>query len=171
MRAEFDLQGEDRCEELPLSRASDFPAIAAALAAWRASGGDPFPARIDPLTLPRSLLPYVLLLDLELRPRPTLRVRLAGTAVCDWHGYELRGRTAHELFDGRASEAIVAGALAVAASGRPTLARRSLLFESGCLRRYTRLMAPLSRHGQAADGFFKVFDPTSLAVTRLSQSA
>ena len=45
---------------------------------------------IDPISLPRSLLPYIMLIDVT--GNEDLKIRLAGTAYFDAYGFEITGR-------------------------------------------------------------------------------
>lgn len=150
-------------EELPLERLADYPLLEACWRSWRDAGaGDAVPARVDPLDLPREALPTVLMLDLEREPAPgLLRVRLAGTEVCERHGGELKGRTTHDFFAPEDARLVLEAALGVAERQTPSLARRSYVSLNGRSWRYVRLIMPLSRAGGAVDSFLKVADPGS----------
>jgi hypothetical protein len=119
--------------------------------------------RIDPLDLPREVLPTVMMLDLERSPEPgALRVRLAGTEVCAKHGSELKGKTTDDFFAPEDAGQVVESALETARTGRPSLARRSYVSLNGRIWRYVRLIMPLSRQGGPVDSFFKVADPRTM---------
>lgn len=152
-------------EELPLAALPDYPLLDAAVRLWRdeSAAQGRLPARLDPLLLPRALLPYVMLLDLEQDgARPLLRIRLAGTEVCAKHGREMRGLTTDDFFHADDADAVVGAALAVAAGGEPSLARRSYITLRDSAWSYVRLILPLSRAGGTVDSFFKVADPASM---------
>lgn len=151
-------------EELPLSDLAAFPHLAAVHEVWRGAGGGGLPRAVDPVEIPRPLLPYVMLLDLE--PDPwRLRVRLAGSYICERHGGELRGRTTDDFFHGDDAALVVDAAVRAAGSGRPNLARRRYVMLNDRLWQYVRLILPISRRGHGVDGFFKVLDPSSLRET------
>jgi hypothetical protein len=151
-----------RHTELPLDGIGQYPGLAAALEVWRAAPGHPLPQRIDPTAVPRNLLPYVMLLGLEREP-DVLRVRLAGTFVCRKYGGELKGRTTDDFFDPEDARIVLESSLAVAASGRPSLARREYVSLEKRIWRYVRLIAPMSFAGDGTvDGFFKLLDPDTL---------
>jgi hypothetical protein len=149
-------------EELPLDRLPDFPSLAALHACWQRLGegaASGFPAKIDPLEIPPALLPYLMLLDIE---DDRLRVRLAGTTVCDKHGGEMRGKTTDDFFQPHDAAQVVAAGLRIAETGRPSLARRSYVSIDGQPWSYVRLMLPLSRGGDRVDGLVKTLDPETL---------
>jgi len=147
--------------EIPLTDIGQYPNLADALQAWQQSDGQRAPRAVDPLTLPKILLPYVMLLDLEENPE-LLRVRLAGTYVCQKYGGELRGRSTDDFFSAADARHVVTSALTVARLGIPSLAERTYVNLEGGLWSYVRLIAPLSRSGTKIDSFFKVLDPSSL---------
>ncbi len=153
-----------RHEELSLSELDGYPLLAACHRVWRESGEDgALPTRIDPLDLPREILPTVMMLDLEEDgERPQLRVRLAGTEVCAKHGGELKGKTTDDFFQPDDAGAVVSSVVAIARSGTPSLARRSYVSLNRRNWRYVRLIMPLSRDGERVDSFFKVADPGSM---------
>lgn len=155
--------GEHR--DLPLSDLAAYPLLSQATALWQA-GIDTtgrLPARLDPLDLPRDLLPYVMLLDLEeAGPRARLRIRLAGTEVCAKHGREMKGLTTDDFFHPDDADAVVTAAQGVARSRRPSLARRSYITINDRMWSYVRLILPLSRDGETVDSFFKAADPASM---------
>lgn len=155
--------GEHR--DLPLSDLAAYPLLSQATALWQAGidATGRLPVRLDPLELPRELLPYVMLLDLEeagLRAR--LRIRLAGTEVCAKHGREMKGLTTDDFFHPDDADAVVTAAQAVARSRQPSLARRSYITINDRMWSYVRLILPLSRDGETVDSFFKVADPASM---------
>lgn len=150
-------------EELPLYQLSDYPLLDGCYCHWQDSrAGDGLPARLDPVELPRPVLPGVLLLEVERRPF-RLRVRLAGTTICDKYGGELRGRTTDEFLESEDAHLLRESAEAVIQGRRPSLARRSAVAVGECLWSYTRLILPLSRGaGGDVDGLFLAIDPRTL---------
>ncbi|WP_374381333.1 PAS domain-containing protein [Dongia sp.] len=147
--------------DIALTDINKYPALADALETWLQARGSRAPRSIDPIALPKGLLPYVMLLDLEEAPL-RLRVRLAGTAVCAKYGGELKGRTTDDFFEPADARHVVDAALTVARLGLPSLAERTYVNLDGSLWSYVRLIAPLSRDGQKIDSFFKVLDPDTL---------
>ncbi|MDY0871096.1 PAS domain-containing protein [Dongia rigui] len=160
LQAEF-AQSVRQHRDIPLTEIGRYPDLADALQAWQQSDGRRAPRSIDPGAMPKALLPYVMLLDLEENP-DRLRVRLAGTHVCQKYGGELRGRTTDDFFSPTDARHVVNAALTVAQLGIPSLAERTYVNLDGGLWSYVRLIAPLSRNGTRIDSFFKVLDPSSL---------
>jgi len=147
--------------ELPLTEAS--ANLRQVLEIWRRETerrGAP-PSGLDVTEVPRPLLPYLMLLNLD-RDRERLVVRLAGTEVCAKYGGELKGKTTHDFFHPEDARIVYESALRVAESGEPSLARREYVNIDDRLWRYTRLILPLSRDGRQADSFFKTLDPATL---------
>jgi hypothetical protein len=150
-------------EELPLDHLPRFPALDALHAYWTRlidAAGGVLPAKVDPLQIDPVLLPYLMLLDIE--PDGRLRVRLAGTMVCNKHGGEMRGKTTDDFFRPADAAAVVAAGHHVAETGRPSLARRSYVGIDNKLWSYVRLMLPISRSGTDVDGLVKTLEPATL---------
>ena len=77
--------------------------IRAALGYWRgilASRAMPAPEDLDPLLIPRNVLPHVTLLDIEYEPRKRFRWRLIGTAITELLHRDLTGRYWDEIYTG-----------------------------------------------------------------------
>ncbi|WP_374366960.1 PAS domain-containing protein [Dongia sp.] len=153
--------------DIPLTDIGQYPDLAMALQAWQVSDDRRIPSRVDPLNLPKALLPYVMLLDLEEEPGRIglpyrLRVRLAGTYVCDKYGSEMKGRTTDDFFAPQDASHVVEAALTVARLGLPSLAERHYVNLDDGIWSYVRLIAPLSRDGRRINSFFKVLDPATL---------
>ncbi len=149
-------------EELPLNQISDYPLLSACHLLWCEGGlADRLPGRLDPVELPRRILPTVLLLDFE-GPRPQLRIRLAGTSICDKHGSELRGRTPEQWLEPEDAWLLAETARSVAERRRPSLARRSHVAIGDRLWSYVHLVLPLARGGAAVDSLFSAMDPSTL---------
>lgn len=157
--------------DIPLTEIDRYPDLATALQAWQSSDGKRVPSRVDPLNLPKALLPFVMLLDLEdgqgqcteqIGPTCALRVRLAGTYICSKYGGEMKGKTTDDFFAPQDARHVVDAALGVARLGLPSLAERQYVNLDGGIWSYVRLIAPLSRSGDRIDSFFKVLDPSTL---------
>ena len=145
--------------ELPLDQISDYTDLRCIYQLWAAKLPE-LPSQLDPTELPPTALPYVMLLDLERNP-DELRVRLAGTRVCEIYGSELRGETTRSFFDDTDAKQVLSAALSVAESRQPSLAYRCYVSLSDRMWSYTRLLLPLSRNGTDVDRFFKVVEPPS----------
>jgi hypothetical protein len=141
-----------RSQALPLSRLSDYPDLQQMHEAWAAVSGDRVPARLEPTAIPPRLLPSVMLLDYVSDP-PGLPIRLAGTALCDRFGGELRGRLLNELVPPAIAGEMLENARASADAARPGLAAREFSARNGSFWSYVRLILPLARTGDAVDGF------------------
>lgn len=153
------LAGDTRQAELPLADIDGFPNLAAAQAVWERAAADRLPQRLDVVDLPRSLLPYVMLLDVE---DGALRIRLAGTQVCALHGGELAGKTTDSFFTPDQAASVVDSARAVVTSGRPSLARRAYVSLDGRYWSYVRLLLPLAPRSSGVPSVFKAAEPNSL---------
>lgn len=149
-------------EELPLAELAHYPSLQALYSVWKDKSRGGLPAKLSPLDVPRSVLPYVMLLDLD-PSGPRLRVRLAGTEVCLKHGSELKGKTTDDFFEAEDAGAVVEDAVRVAETGQPSLARRSYITLNDRLWSYTRIILPLSSDGERIDSFFKALAPESLS--------
>lgn len=89
----FAPQNPDNCES---------PVLQEVLSIWRAASGRPaLPARrdIDPVDLPRDVLPHVMLIDVEWIPDLRLRWRLIGTALTKLMERDMTGRWWHDIYD------------------------------------------------------------------------
>ena len=157
--------------DMPLTDIDLYPDLAVALQAWQSSDGNRIPTRVDPLNLPKALLPFIMLLDLEEGqgqrtdqdgPSCALRVRLAGTYICSKYGGEMKGKTTDDFFAPQDARHVVDAARGVARLGLPSLAERHYVNLDGGIWSYVRLIAPLSRSGDRIDSFFKVLDPSTL---------
>lgn len=145
----------ERHVALDAAAASGHPGLAGVLAAWRhaqANGG-----RIDPLRLPRSLLPEVMLLDPA--PGGGLAVRLAGTEHCRRFGRELRGLGLDQFLDPYDARRIGRLAALAARRGEPTMSNARWRSQRGEAWRFVGLLAPLVRGGDDIDGFLIVTVP------------
>ena len=120
------------------------------------------PAQLDPTTVPVALLPYMMVLEVE---EGCLRVRLAGTRVCEEHGGEMRGRTTDDFFKPEDGKKVLEAGLRVAETGTPSLARKSYIAINGRRWSYVRMILPLSSDGVKRDRLFKLLDPATLEMT------
>ncbi len=136
---------------LPI-RAEPFPTGDAIIDAvhgyWRTKCQEPrIPDRrdIDPLELPPACLPHLMLWDVEANG---YRCRLAGTAIVDVHGRELRGITTRDLH-GKANAKIEAEYDWVVRTRQPHFVDRAMSWYHRDYTRYRRLLLPLTRGGDA----------------------
>lgn len=108
--------------------------------------GRPMPARmdVDPVDLPRRLLPHLFLVDVEEEPR-RYRYRLVGSELTAAMGRELTGRYVDEMPYLFRKFALPAYAEVMAA--RAPIYREINAFEALQRIRYKRLLLPLSDDG------------------------
>ena len=161
MRADFRRWSLVRQEALPLDEVLAAADLAQALRPWRSH--DALPTRVDPLRVPPHLLPHVLLLDLDVRRR-SLRVRLAGTAICQRFGGELRGIEPDIVLTPEAAASCLSAALQLAVSRAPQAAHCCCeAADNGEIWRHLRVAAPISRGGDGqVDGVFEILVPQAL---------
>lgn len=115
--------------------------------------GDALPSRsvIDPTTIPRDALPYIVLIDVERSDRLRFRYRLVGTEVTTFYGRDYTGRYMDEVGLGDLY-ALVHDAYALSADGRePVLLDGDYATKTGQRRRAYRLALPLSNDGATVD--------------------
>jgi hypothetical protein len=146
-------------EELPLAQLFAFPNLWEAHSLWDETSRGQLPETLDPVKLPRAVLPYLMVMDIDAE---LLRVRLAGTRLCDEYRAELRGLTAEEIFEPQDAMALTANALQVARSGEPSLVRQSCITISERRWSYAQLLLPLSSDGMKVDRLMKLIDPSTL---------
>ncbi len=151
-------------EELPLDELSAYADLQRVHDVWSGltEKQGRFPAQLDPTTVPVALLPYMMLLEVE---EDCLRVRLAGTRVCEEHGGEMRGHTTDDFFKPEDGKKVLEAGLRVSETGAPSLARKSYIAISGRRWSYVRLILPLSSDGVKRDRLFKLLDPATLEMT------
>ncbi|WP_417513585.1 PAS domain-containing protein [Minwuia sp.] len=87
----------------------------------RLRGERPYPLRrdVDPLTMPRHLLPYVLLIDIISTNPPDFRWRLIGTHVTGVMGRDSTGRVWSELYSEEHFETLTIGPRTALTTGQP----------------------------------------------------
>ncbi|WP_162906539.1 PAS domain-containing protein [Algihabitans albus] len=155
---------ETEHRELRLDEISNYPTLRSIYQLWAAKSPD-LPSQLDPTELPPAALPYVMLLDVEHDP-DELRVRLAGTRVCELHGGELRGHTTRSFFGAADAQNVLDAARILAETRQASLAHRRYVSLSDRIWTYTRLLLPLSSNGVDIDRFFKVVEPISFTSLR-----
>lgn len=109
-----------------------------------AAGGVPPRSVVDPLLIPRGLLPNIGLV--EARPSGgwlNLRFRLLGTGHRSATGRDYSGRTFSELYTPEQVSAFEREYGAILDSGRPGYARRSSLKQNREFILFQRILAPL----------------------------
>jgi len=126
----------------------DDQVIAAAYHYWRTRAGErrmPDRVDLDPLSMPRQILPHILLWDV-LGPGRGYRCRLAGEAISAAHGRSVKGMTTAELH-GPTNESIEREYDLVVRTCEPHYVRRSMFWFHRDYRYYRRLLLPLSNGG------------------------
>lgn len=134
------------------------------LESWNGLRGSrrmPAPKEIDPLRLPRQILPYISLLEVERGPEMRFRWRLLGTHVTTMLNRDMTGRYWDEIYDGPTAEKLGRGPLWVIENRLPLrLVGNEFYVNAGYLRSES-LNMPLSSDGEQVDRMFimSVFDP------------
>jgi hypothetical protein len=122
---------------------------------WRGKcRGGRLPARrdIDPLDLPRSMLPNMLLLDVEHGgAAPRFRVRLAGTGFVSLYGFEVTGRYFDELAPPTAIAPLMEALHAIVATREPRYLASPLTAPNKNFRWIKRFALPLAEDGDTVD--------------------
>lgn len=149
-------------EELPMADIASYPMLAACHAAWLAARrGGRLPAVIDIAALPPEVMPYTMLLD-YLPEQHDVRVRIAGNYVGERTSADHGGRRLGNFFSEHDAGIVFASMARIAATGQPSLARRSYVSLEGRQFSYVRLIMPLSLDGVSVTGFFKTIEPATL---------
>ncbi len=129
------------------------PALEHFIAYWRAlppaAGGVPPKAAVDPLRIPRHLLPHIGLVeaqpdgDLDSGGRLNLRFRLLGTGHRRATGRDYSGRRFDDLYTPEQVVAFEQEYRAILLGGQPSFARRSSLKQNREFIIFQRVLAPL----------------------------
>ncbi len=131
------------------------PQIRAAYHYWLSiCNGNGYPSRQDlnPVDMKR-LLPYVMLIDAPEKPTD-IRIRLIGSAIIDFLGYDPTGRLMKEHLESNDSPELLKGYLDVMNTGYCHYLEDSLFSGSSESIRYHRLICPLSSDGLRIDCMF-----------------
>lgn len=100
----------------------DSPIIGDAYSYWFSlCAGRPFPLRseVDPIAMPRHLLPRVVLVDIIDREKPDFRWRLIGTYTTDLMGRDATGRIWSELYSPEDFRSVSEGPRHIISTGKP----------------------------------------------------
>jgi len=144
----FDLTGVTAVERIALEigpAADDFAFFGPMLAYWedRRAGRDaPGRVDIDPLDFPPSLLPHIVLIDVEREPLD-FRYRLAGTAADHIHGMSLTGVRVLDLRPESIAKLLHADLLRMARDPVPQFVRHTFTNRLSETRRFRALRLPL----------------------------
>lgn len=136
--------------------ARSHPHLAALLDYWLSiepPGRLPGRQHLDPLDLPRPLLPWLYLLDVVPRQdgAPHFRFRLIGTALVEKFERDSTGRRFDELYEPEAVRRMEVGLRRAIAEGRPVAAERSMPVRGREFLRFKRLICPLAADGETVD--------------------
>lgn len=135
------------------------PVAAIALAEWdrlRRGRAMPAPTDIDPLDMPRQLLPHLLLLDIERRPALRFRWRLIGTHITKVVERDRTGRYWDEIYDERTFAMLATGPLWVIEHRRPVRVLGSAHYAAKQHIRSESVDMPLSSDGATVDRLLTV---------------
>ena len=138
--------------------------IRAALEYWRSilsSRAMPAPEDLDPLLIPRNVLPHVTLLDIEYEPRKRFRWRLIGTAITELLNRDLTGRYWDETFTDDEINIFAAAVDYVLKTGAPLRFTAKGHVAGKEIYDAEHIYLPLSRDGERIDRLFgvSVFEP------------
>lgn len=151
-------------DELPFSSIGAYPDLERCYRAWLAAKGDRLaPSAVDVDDVPKSVLPYVMLLD-YLPEENDVEVRIAGNYVGERTTDEHGGRRLRDYFCDADAETVFASMQRVATTGLPSLAARAYVTIEGREYSYVRIILPLSANGRTVTGFFKTIEPSSLDI-------
>ena len=117
-----------------------------ALAFWRENRRDaglPTRAEIDPLNIPRSLFPYLILADV-LSPDGFMRFRLVGARMRDKWGADFNGKTSQEIFTGSYRQYIEGAFAQCIRDELPVYSESHFRWDVDGYRRTRRLMLPIA---------------------------
>jgi hypothetical protein len=141
----FELDPELKCGS---------PVLVDLLRIWNdARGRREMPSRrdLDPVRLPKHLLPHILLIDIERSPELRFRWRLIGTHVTSVVGRDSTGRYWDELYDNTTMAAISTGPSWVLRHRRPVRSIGVAPVKDKDFIRSENLDLPLSSNGTDID--------------------
>ena len=137
----------------------DHPLMYEAYGVWRTLGGDdklPSLADIDPLSLPRHMLPHIQLLDIEVGETTRFRWRLIGTHVTGALGRDATGQYWDELYDQEALEALRLGVDWVRDQRRPIRCSGTAGFVDRSFQKFETILMPLSDDQETVNAVWMV---------------
>jgi len=148
-------------EELPLAQLFAFPNLWEAYNLWDELSALKLPDALDAAKLPHAVAPYIMTMDIDVEAQ-MLRVRHAGSRLCDEYRADLRGLSADDIFEPHDAMAFTAAGLQMVQSGEPSLARKSGISVAERRWSYTQLVLPLSSDGVTIDRLIQLIDPSTL---------
>lgn len=119
---------------------------------WKSKCGDadmPLRSSIDPIEL-KPVLSAIAVIEV-LRDPLRFRYRLAGTQICDIHGFELTGRYILDLEPPSFADALHADLVEIVETRQGHFIRWDFVNREGNRRNYSVLRLPLSLTGRAVD--------------------
>lgn len=137
------------------------PVVRLGLEVWRdACRGRPLPARrdLDPLRMPRALLPHILLIDLETGPPLRFRWRLIGTHITQIVGRDATGQYWHEIYEEDVLSALSAGPRWAVENRQPVRTLGTAPIDDRSYLKSENLDLPLSSNGETVDMIMVVTD-------------
>jgi len=120
---------------------------------WDGLHGDsemPSRTQIDPVAIPPTVLPHVMLLEVERGPF-RLKIRLMGTHLAESYGEEVTGRYMDELDLGCKGEEILQSYAETVVSHKPAHIEGHYRKHDGRHIKYERIALPLSLDGRNAN--------------------
>lgn len=156
---------KSRHRQIPLPQIGEHPDLASLLVAWRGDLAQGL-RRVDPMSVPRKLLPYALLMDVKRGNPVCLRVRLAGTMLCEIWGGELKGRVLADILRPADVAAFMAYAKVATDEMRPLLLQRDDVWFRRYRLSYASLLLPFAAGNSRPAGLLETLDPGSLELSR-----
>ena len=126
---------------------------------WRTLGGEdrlPALADVDPLNLPKKMLPHIQLLDIEPGVVPRLRWRLIGTHVTRALGRDATGLYWDELYEPEALETLRRGVDWVRERRQPIRCIGTASFADKAYQHFETIEMPLSDDQETVDAVWMV---------------
>lgn len=137
------------------------PVLRLGLQAWiDARGHKELPARrdLDPLRMPRELLPHILLIDLEAGPPERFRWRLVGTHITRVVGRDATGQYWDEIYEEPVLRALSTGPRWAVENRRPVRSLGTAPIDERSFLKSENLDMPLSSDGDTIDMIMVVTD-------------
>mgnify|MGYP005749101669 CR=1 FL=1 len=138
--------------ELPLEELGSTPLLRQMYDWWHKADDLPHWKDVSPFTIPRGLLPRIILVEMSRDP-VRFKIRLAGTALCAEQGWELKGHYVDEIYNARDYKVIEANYLDCAKTRQPRFSERHVLCTTGNWVVYRVLILPLRDDEGEVAGF------------------
>lgn len=137
------------------------PVLRLGFETWNEARGDrAMPARgdLDPLRMPRALLPHILLIDLEAGPTQRFRWRLIGTHVTQIVGRDATGQYWDEIYEPRVLRTLSSGPRWAMENRQPVRSLGTAPIDDRSYLKSENLDLPLSSNGETVDMIMVVTD-------------